>query len=396
MVPIRFRGLVTAAFMSAGLSSVAFAQKGFDDPEMRNGPDMELSEKPEVKSAVAEPSKKGMCAINGVAPKTPNTAAISVVFDTSASMLDQGRGEEARKVLQLFARTASSKTDVALTTFQGACSAAVVHPLAPMSDDARRSFSRLVATAPFKSATPIVESVRQAAAQLDFSSAKQKAVFLVTDGDPTCLPEERANACAVFEGLHARGIQVVVLGYLLTPEMASAYTSCRNTITYYGIDSKTPPEIAARQLQRLLLRARRQFFIRQSDASLKSLYAMLDNTQCLDSKMPQKWVLRAESEYRLGNGQVGSTPEETPVEIHQHHLIQPQVSLGMQFAEVGAEDLYVRENGRMVSYAEKLADMMDACCDSVVPASTKQTMDHFEDDLGDLDAIRKKANPGKK
>ena len=105
MALVRFRGFILAVvILAAGAPSIASAEKGFDDREMRGGPTMDLAEKPAAQSAAVDPAKKGMCAINGVAPTTPNTAAISVVFDTSASMLDQGRGEEARKVLQLFAR----------------------------------------------------------------------------------------------------------------------------------------------------------------------------------------------------------------------------------------------------------------------------------------------------
>jgi Mg-chelatase subunit ChlD len=365
---------------TVGMTSVALGQQrgAFDEMDQHAAP-------------APKPNAPGQCRLNGDAPSSPNSAAVSIVFDTSASMLDQGRGEEARRVLQLFGRTASSRLDVALTTFQGACGAVVPHPLAPMTDDARRHFSTIVAKSPFASATPIIESVRLAAAQLDHSAAKQKIVLLVTDGDPTCVPNERQQLCGAFSVLQQRGIQVVVLGYLLTPEMATAYNSCPNSMTYYGINEKTPTDQAGRLLMRYLFRARRQFLTRTSDNYMKSLYSTLDNTQCIDSHMPSRWNLYGQSELHVVGGRNDRTEKDQTVEVHTHHLLQPQVETKEGIAEVGAEDLFVQEGARVVSYPERLLEVMDACCGSGVAPKTEQQMNHFEDDFGNLDAIRKKA-----
>lgn len=337
----------------------------------------------------------GACTLNGPPPAQPNDASIAVVFDTSASMLDGGRGEQAKKVLKGFVGTTSSRMDLSITTFRDQCDTRVAVPAGPMSSNRRDDVNAAVDAMSFDSATPIVDSVNLASAQLNGSRSSKKMLLLVTDGEPTCRPSESSEICPTLKALAAKGVQVVVIGYLLTAEAARAYQCGTGVNVYYGVDAGTPADEAGARLGRLLGRARRAFLNTLSRRYQESLFRHLGEMMCVEKKIGRRWRLAADAEYRTLDRKVHLNDAERTLELDELHPLQPRG----EGQEVGAEDLFrVGDDGERVTYLQAYAEALQACCGESDDADTgasgrREQMDQMEDDFKGMGPARLNRRP---
>jgi Mg-chelatase subunit ChlD len=135
-------------------------------------------------------------------------ASIVLLIDTSGSMGDSNKINQAKNAARIAARQVSKTVEIAVLNFDGGCGAGAVKFPAPFTHDLNKLLAAIDGLAP-GGGTPMYLATGVAVEYAKKGRGKQRSVILLSDGADTC-QAEKAQASAT---IRTSNIPVSAIGY---------------------------------------------------------------------------------------------------------------------------------------------------------------------------------------